>query len=151
MIMPRNTIKDFWDKVNIMDSADCWEWTGGRSKKGYGQINLILFGKSHILTHRISWMLFNKMLVPDDLQILHSCDNKLCCNPKHLSSGTNLENIVQAIDRGLRKVGTVLTVNEVRSIRDMEGQMTYEEIACIFNVHRSTVGRIINKQRRAGI
>lgn len=37
--------------------------------------------------------------VPEGLLVLHHCDNRPCCNPKHLHAGTHQDNILEAIER----------------------------------------------------
>ncbi len=62
----------------------CWEWTGRRIPKGYGQI-----GRRY--THRLSYtMAFGD--IPDGLWVLHRCDNPPCLRPDHLFLGTNTDN-----------------------------------------------------------
>ncbi len=39
------------------------------------------------------------------LQVLHSCDNKKCVNPKHLRAGTAKENSQDAVERGQMQRG----------------------------------------------
>ena len=36
---------------------------------------------------------------------MHKCNNKLCCNPRHLKVGTYLENAAHATTSGAFKVG----------------------------------------------
>ncbi|WP_369074505.1 helix-turn-helix domain-containing protein [Rhizobium ruizarguesonis] len=38
-------------------------------------------------------------LVLREKNTLHSCDNKLCCNPAHLRWGTQSENVLECIQR----------------------------------------------------
>jgi hypothetical protein len=38
---------------------------------------------------------------PGDPPVLHACDHKWCVNPKHLSFGTQRQNVHDAIERGL--------------------------------------------------
>lgn len=82
----------------------CIEWQMSRSAKGYGQT---YFNGKVMRTHRIVAILtYGK---PErEMQVLHSCDNKICCNPKHLRWGTNSENKQEAIERNLIKVGDAL-------------------------------------------
>ena len=78
--------KRFWAKVN--KSGGCWIWTA-QNVNGYGRIRI---NKKLILAHRFVWEMVNG-LIPKDLDVLHSCDNPSCVNPKHLWVGTHQDNM----------------------------------------------------------
>jgi hypothetical protein len=62
----------------------CLVWRGS-SIRGYGSIGY----KSHnYRVHRLAYRIANGP-IPPGLQVIHSCDNGLCCNPLHLRVGTN--------------------------------------------------------------
>lgn len=96
----------FKQKVDIRTEDECWNWQGAKHSKGYG----VLFHKNKsVFAHRIAYMLYkdntfsvrNQELNHKDSKIiLHSCDNPLCCNPKHLSVGTPKENIQDMLSKG---------------------------------------------------
>lgn len=67
----------------------CWEWQGYCQEGGYGTISLS--GHRVVLTHRLSHQLL-KGQVPDELLVLHHCDNPPCINPDHLFLGTHKTN-----------------------------------------------------------
>jgi hypothetical protein len=48
--------------------------------------------------------------------VMHSCDNPRCCNPAHLSLGTQAENM-RDMHAKRRHPGTKLTEGAVRAIR----------------------------------
>lgn len=91
----------FLRNFEIDPSTKCWNWKGQLGSSGYGQIKC--WGKM-VSAHRLAHELYNGP-IPNGLHVLHSCDNKLCVNPAHLSCGTRSENIQQAIERGLIKTG----------------------------------------------
>ena len=89
----RSLIDRFWEKVD--KSSECWNWLGVKSK-GYGQIKV---NGKHRYAHRISWDLHYGVYL-GNLDILHSCDNPSCVNPKHLSLGTHKENMADRDKKG---------------------------------------------------
>lgn len=95
--------KRFWEKANIAGPEECWNWTAGKQTRGYGAF--AYRPKKCVTAHRVAWAIENSNgELPDSkLVVMHSCDNKLCVNPKHLSLGTIEENNKEARDRGLVK------------------------------------------------
>lgn len=70
------------DKIwrQIDDSGDCWIWTAGCTKNGYGVTS---FGGSRWYVHRL---LYEALVgeIPPGMVIDHRCHNKRCCRPSHL-------------------------------------------------------------------
>ena len=82
-------------KAKIVESG-CWEWCRYIDKEGYGRVRFK--GSRSIGAHRVA------VSIPKDLVTLHSCDNRKCINPSHLSHGTQGDNTRDMMlkGRGLR-------------------------------------------------
>lgn len=93
----RNASTPFWERVE-KSASGCWEWTGKVNWKGYGVLE---HEGRYWRAHRLAYTLA-KGEIPLGKMILHSCDNRRCCNPDHLRPGTNLENVADAIARNRR-------------------------------------------------
>ena len=100
------TPEQFWSRVHIGAPTECWEWQGGRNNTGYGSLT---YRGQHITAHRLAYSLAKgpiPLLAPKDRTgsgfLLHSCDNRVCCNPAHLALGTYSANQLDAYARGRR-------------------------------------------------
>ncbi len=136
----KNTIEDFWKKVDVKSDNECWEWMGRKLKKGYGQFDYR--GKGHS-TNRFVWIIVYGE-IPKGKLICHSCDNPPCCNPNHLFIGTILEN---NIDRDKKeRYFKKLTWNKVNEIRELykTGLYTHRSLGKKYGMSHRHMGDIIN-------
>lgn len=76
--------------------SGCREWIGQKDHKGYGQMKVA--GKQ-VKTHRVSFELA-KGPIPSGYVIMHSCDNRACLEPTHLSAGTVGDNARDMVAKG---------------------------------------------------
>ena len=91
--MTKEWISNFWDRVDIKGENDCWPWKLSLVD-GYGQFNMN--GKSY-RSNRISLFIETKTQCE---VARHTCDNRICCNPKHLEWGSVEDNVSDRIKRG---------------------------------------------------
>lgn len=137
-----------WARVRKTDH--CWEWIGGKTDRGYGHLRR---DGIRILAHRFSWELVHGP-IPDDLCVLHRCDNPSCVRPDHLFLGTRLDNMADMVKKGRHVTATPgksyackLTIAQVIEIRKLsaDGVRTVA-LTRIYGVDRATVWKIVTRR-----
>lgn len=115
--------------------GDCLRWTGRIQPNGYGQFRLN--GKTQY-AHRASYALFNGELAKGDV-VMHSCDNRWCVNPKHLTIGTQADNLKDMAIKGRHHKVTIPN-ESIETIRN-DPRSSYK-IAEEWGVSPSTIQKI---------
>jgi hypothetical protein len=91
----------FWSFVDVRDEGECWPWRGACNSSGYGRFKAD--GKDY-KAHRVSRSLLRGD-VHAGVVVRHSCDNPGCCNPAHLLTGTQADNVADRQARGRQAKG----------------------------------------------
>jgi hypothetical protein len=108
-----NTIHDVWKRVLKGEPDECWEWQGSRfnDDMGYGQMKVNGF---NCRVHRVAYE-SHYGEHPGVRQVLHACDNPICCNPAHLRLGSPADNMADKVKRGRWKGGAPRGVGNGRA------------------------------------
>jgi hypothetical protein len=124
-------------KIVHVDSG-CWIWTGQKSQKGYGVLQVQKNNKiKKYRAHRLSYELF-KEPIPEGLYVCHSCDTPACINPAHLWVGTVQENNADKVNKS--RTSAKLNKEQVVEIKKMlaEGHSKYQ-LGKMYGVHPRTI------------
>lgn len=78
-----------WARIDVQGREDCWNWIGFIKPNGYGSLNYK--GRAY-QAHRAAWSALIGP-IPGGLVVDHTCENKACCNPRHLQCVTQSENL----------------------------------------------------------
>ena len=141
---PKNTIEDFWHKVDKNGPNGCWNWTCSLHK-GYGHFRID--GKI-VMAHRYSLELALGRPIAYGLQALHKCkQNRKCVNPDHLYEGTHRQNMQDKVrdgtgnqPKGELHKNSKLTQDAIKEIRILRGfGFTLKEMGKIYAVSDNTI------------
>jgi len=103
------------------DKGHCWVSSYRKVGNGYPQIRGPKADgtKSLQLTHRVMWEHLNGP-IPSDMVVMHTCDNRACCNPDHLELGTQADNVRDMMKKGRARTGKRMSLSEIGWIKALK-------------------------------
>lgn len=123
----------------VVKPNGCWECTSHaigthgypvKSMDGYGQ-NI----------SRYIYKLYHGRIAPGNV-VMHSCDNKLCINPAHISQGTPMDNIQDKVNKGRQYMGSShhrAVLNETKAVEVFRSRSSNKHLAEKYGVTPSTI------------
>jgi hypothetical protein len=155
---PRPTDSEYLMR-NLIDIGEkgCWLWKGLKFVDGYARLR-------DRRAHRVFYER-NIGPIPKGMIVCHNCDVPHCVNPAHLFLGTPKTNLEDMVKKGRALTGkknhfskdiypgsknsaaklTEADIPEIFRLRTMG--LTYYELATTFNVGRSSIGRVLRREK----
>lgn len=142
-----------WPKVDIRSEDECWEWNAAKTRFGYGYLSIGRRDEGLVLAHRAVWELTHGPL-PNGMKVCHTCDNPSCCNPSHLFTGTQADNLTDCKVKGRARGGSLpgsrnpnskLSDNQINEIRERydSGKVLQRVLAHEYGITQTQVSAII--------
>lgn len=152
-------IELFWVKVDVRSPDECWPWIAGTNNLGYGKMGITVAPRHTklILAHRLAFTLVYGTIPKGEgyqgTVIRHSCDNPLCCNPFHLDSGSQKDNVDDTVRRKRHTIGerngcAKLTEAQVLKIREAyaNGGISQRSLAEEYGVIQQAIQHIVARK-----
>lgn len=150
--MSKQTAETFWAKVDIRGEDECWLWTASCSDKGYGRLT---WGRKTRRAHRVAYALANPGTpfgAPADLAsygfVLHKCDLRNCCNPRHLFLGTYSDNITDMYRKGRGPQAKLSPANIEEILSTSRSAESIKRFSIRFGVTRNCIRYVFQKGKK---
>ena len=75
---------------DIAGDDECWPWKGSKTRDGYG---LFSIDGANQCAHRYQKEMEREERIPRNLDASHTCDTRLCVNPRHVVVETRKQNV----------------------------------------------------------
>ena len=131
-------LKSFLERTKVDKTTGCRLWTGAKDSGGYGQFRENPLNTSNSKVHRAAYRHYIGP-IPAGQLVLHTCGNRHCVEPQHLTLGTFDD--VHANRKHVRHI-TKQQAEQMAHLRETQCT-SYKELARQFNCGASTVPRKI--------
>ena len=139
----KNTAEDVWSFVD--KTGECWLWTGGLDKDGYGV--WWLDGKN-VRPHRLICKMYGKEIKQPFIS-RHLCHVRNCVNPDHIVPGTQKENVEDQLRLGTHsKLKYSDDLIEQIKTEYRNSKTTTRRLAEKYGVSKTQVGYIVQGKTR---
>lgn len=148
-------VLSFWMHSSVLSSllkraskvGSCLEFPIIPSNRGYACISI---KGRRWRVHRLVAILAGKAKSTDRC-VRHSCDNRSCINPEHLSGGTYADNARDMVMRGRSAKGERagahrLTADQVKYVREQGHSRSGRQLAKELAVSHETIYKILRNQ-----
>lgn len=145
---PRSKSKNMKWISDLLDrgpTGECIDWPFSKRESGYGQI---VWKYKRTTSHRLICELAHGSPPDTSFHAAHSCGNRSCSNPKHISWKTPTENMHDKLEHGTQLMGegiycSKLKEQDVKQIKLLlEEGHTVRRVAALFDVSVGTVSDI---------
>lgn len=128
-------------RLGLIASDCCLIWPHHVSNSGYGKFT---YANQTFYAHRYVCE-FQNGPSPEGLDAAHSCGNRLCVNPSHLTWKTRVSNINDKKTHGTQTFGELHTpakITEADALRIIKDRRTHQKISKDYPICRQTISRI---------